>query len=83
MTLLRCLHEAQDASLCLYIAERLEYELDFSMTSLSALDCLLVGFFISSVAGKEIRVNLEQCHVGDLGVKCLVKYLSSDVSNVT
>ena len=76
VSLLRCLHEAQDPDLCLYVAERLEYRLDLSETSLSPLDCLSVIFFISSTADKKITVNLSQCQIGDLGVKCLTKYLS-------
>jgi Ran GTPase-activating protein (RanGAP) involved in mRNA processing and transport len=76
VSLLRCLHEAQDSNLCLYVAKRLESRLDLSETSLSPLDCLSVSFFISSIAGKRITVNLSQCHIGDLGAKCLTKYLS-------
>ena len=76
VSLLRCLHEAQDPALCLYVAERLEYRLDLSETSLSPLDCLSVSFFLSFIAGKEISINLPQCQIGDLGVKYLTKYLS-------
>ena len=76
VSLLRCLHEAQDPALCLYVAERLGYRLDLSETSLSPLDCLSVSYFFSSLAGKEISFNLAQCQIGDLGVKWLTKYLS-------
>jgi hypothetical protein len=76
VSLLRCLHEAQDPALCLYVAERLGYKLNLSETSLSPLDCLSISLFIASVAGKEISVNLSQCQIGDLGAKCLTKYLS-------
>jgi hypothetical protein len=78
VSLLRCLHEAQDPSLCLYVAERLEYRLDLSDTSLSPLDYLSVSFFLSSIADKEIliSVNLAQSQIGDLSAKCLTKYLS-------
>ena len=76
VSLLRCLHEAQDPALCLYVAERLEYRLDLSETSLSPLDCLSVSFLLSSLAGKEISFNLAQCQIGDLGAKCLTKYQS-------
>ena len=76
VSLLRCLHEAQDPDLCLYVAERLEYRVDLSKTSLNPMDCVSVGFFLSSIAGKEISVNLVQCLIDDLGAKCLTKYLS-------
>ena len=74
VSLLRCLHEAQDPDLCLYVAERLEYRLDLSETSLSLLDCLSVSFFLSFLGGKDISVHLAQCHIGDFGVKYLIKY---------
>ena len=82
IALLHCLYEAQDPSLCLYVAERLEYKLDISKTSLSPLDCFSVSFFLSSVTNKQIFVDLEQCSIGDLGAKRLTKYLCSDVDNV-
>ena len=47
MSLLRCLYEAQDPSLCCYVAGSLEYKLDFNETSLSPLNCLSVSFFLS------------------------------------
>ena len=76
VSLLRCLHEARDPALCLYVAERLVYELDLSETSLSPLDCLSISFFLSSIADKKITVNLSQCQIDDLGAKYLTKYLS-------
>ena len=76
VSLLRCLHEAQDPDLCLYVAERLEYRLDLSETSLSPLDCLSVSLFISFIAGKKIIIDLAQCQIGDIGTKCLTKHLS-------
>jgi Ran GTPase-activating protein (RanGAP) involved in mRNA processing and transport len=75
VSLLCCLHEAQDPALCLYVAERLEYRLDLSETSLSPLDCLSVSFFLSSLSGKETSVHLDRCTIGDLGAKYLSKYL--------
>ena len=78
VSLLRCLHEAQDLALCLYVAERLEYRLDLSETSLSPLDCLSVGFFLFPLNGKETSVNLAQCQIGDLGAKYMTKYLSTN-----
>ena len=79
VSLLRCLHEAQDPALCLYVAERIEYRLDLSETSLSPLDCLSISVFISSTTDKKIAVNLSQCQIGDLGAKCLTKYLSMSI----
>ena len=76
VSLLRCLHEAQDPTLCLYVTERLEYELDVSETSLSPLDCLSVSFFLSSLnTDKETSAHLDRCTIGDLGARCLSKYV--------
>ena len=44
--LLRCLYEAQDSSLCIYVAEKLNYNLDVGHTSLSPLDYLSISFFL-------------------------------------
>jgi hypothetical protein len=79
VSLLHCLHEAQDPALCLYVAERLEYELNLSDTLLRPRDCLSISLFISSIAGKEISVNLSQCQIGDLGAKYLIEYLSVSI----
>jgi hypothetical protein len=75
VSLLRCLHEAQDPDLCLYVAERLKYRLDLSETSLSPLDCLSISFFLSSLSGKETSVHLDCCTIGDIGAKCLSIYI--------
>ena len=83
VSLLRCLHEAQDPSLCLFVAERLWYRLDLGGSSLSPLDCLSIGFFLSSIAGKEVSIKLFQCYISDLGAKCLTKFVGSDISKVS
>ena len=82
VSLLRCLHEAQDPALCLYVAERLQYRLDFSDTSLSPQDYICVSFFLSSLSSN-ITVNLRRCCISDLGAKCLSKFLHSDVHHVS
>ena len=73
VSLLRCLYEAQDPSLCLYVAERLDYELYLSNTPLSSLDYLSISFFATSVTGKEICVHLYRCYIDELGVKFFTK----------
>ena len=77
VSLLRCLHEAQNPALCLYVAERLEYVHDLRYTSLSPLDCLSVSFFLSSLSDKETNVRLDRCTIGDLGAKCLIVKVST------
>ena len=79
VSLLRCLHEAQDPALCLYVAERLQFELDLSETSLSPLDYLSISFFLSSLSGKRVAVNLRRCYISDVCTNCLTKFLHSDM----
>jgi adenylate kinase family enzyme len=45
VSLFRCLYEAQDPSLCSYVAERLKYQLSLEDMFLSPLDCLSISFF--------------------------------------
>ena len=49
VNLLHGLYEAQDLSLCQFVASRLEGELDLSENTLSPMDCLVVGYFLNCV----------------------------------
>ena len=83
LSLLRCLHDAQDPSLCCYVAERLKYKLKIVDLLLSPLDCLSICFFLTSVIDKKINVDLSRCHIGNYNAKCLAKYLSSDILRIS
>ena len=50
LTLLHCLYEAQDSSLCQFVASELKGELDLSRNSLSPVDCIAVGYFLHQCA---------------------------------
>ena len=50
LTLLHCLHEAQDSSLCQFVASELKGELYLSRNSLSPVDCIAVGYFLHQCA---------------------------------
>ena len=50
LTLLHCLYEAQDSSLCQFVASELMGELDISDNSLSPVDCIAVGYFLHQCA---------------------------------
>ena len=82
MFLLRCLHEAQDPSLCLYVAHRLVYQLNLREASLSPLDCLSISYFLFTLTEKEVIVYLQLWSIGEYSVKCLTRYLSSNVDRV-
>ena len=84
VSLLHCLYEAQDPSLCLYVAKQLKYKLNLNGTSLSPLDCLSLSFFLFSVVSsdcKDVYVSLSNCLIDDIGVNCLTKYLSSNIDH--
>ena len=79
--LLHCLYEARDLSLCQFVAEQLGNELDLSDTSLTPVDCLALGYFLSTVSlttsnAKEFIVNLNNCSLGDAGTKSLMCSIS-------
>ena len=78
VSLLNCLVEAEDPSLCQFVIEQLENELVLSNTSLTPLDCLAIGYFISTVSltttkVKEFKVNLNRCSLGDAHIKSLMR----------
>ena len=93
LSLLRCLFEAQDPSLCqLVVEQRVKHslsfknffqfvtgslpahisELDLSGTNLNPIDCLAVGYFLTSIRS-DLDVNLLFCYIGDEGCKALFR----------
>ncbi len=76
ISLLHCLYEAEDTSLCVFVASRLGLKLDLSHTLLSPLDCLSIGYFLSLVCMSNMKggftVNLTDCCMSDQGCKFLV-----------
>ena len=84
VSLLHCLYEARDLSLCQFVAEQLGNELNLRGTSLTPVDCLALGYFLSTVSlstsnAKEFEVNLNNCSLGDAGIKCLMFSISRHV----
>ena len=78
VSLLHCLYEAQDSSLCESIAQQLLHGLNLSGTTLTPSDCLCIGYFLAHVckiATGEFEVNLEDCNIGDHNCKYLVNGL--------
>ena len=81
--LLRCLYEAQDITFCHFVAKYVR-RLSLSGTSLSPLDCLSIGYFISMSSSDVRRVaNLGHCQVGDNGVKHLTKFMCENSSLIS
>ena len=78
ISLLNCLYEAEDLSLCVFVADLLHHSLSLSTSTLTPLNCLSIGYFLSVVnttVRGEFRVNLRDCSVGDQGCKFLVQGL--------
>ena len=79
LSLLCCLYEARDASLCKFVASQLNGELDLSDKSVSPVDCLSVGYFLNSVClttSGEFKVDLCNCCLNDYTISLLCKELS-------
>ena len=84
VSLLHCLYEARDLSLCQFVAEQLGKELDLSGTSLTPVDCLALGYFLSTVSlttsnTKEFKMHLYNCSLGDAGTKSLMCSISRHI----
>ena len=84
VSLLHCLYEAQDPSLCQFVAEQLESGLYLRDTSLTPVDSLAIGYFLSSVSlttsnAKEFRVVLFNCSLGDAGTKNLMQNICRSI----
>ena len=84
VSLLRCLYEAQDLSLCRYVVSLLGGTLDLSGTSLSPVDFISVGYFLLCTClttTGTFEVDLLGCYLDDYKVACLVRELCKCCSN--
>ena len=84
VSLLHCLYEAQDPSLYQLVAEQLGGSLNLSDTSLTPVDCLAIGDFLSSVTlttsnNEVFTLNLNSCSLGDAGTKNLMRSISRHI----
>ena len=79
LSLLHCLYEAQDDTLCQFVSSRLDAELDLTVQTLSPMDCLSVGYTARSVcsttAGR-FKLKLTTTRFDEYGVKLMLKELS-------
>ena len=76
LPLLHCLYEAQDNELCQFVASELNRELDLSRLTLSPVDCLSVGYFVSSVCSAttgQFKLGLMINGVDEYSVTLLVR----------
>ena len=71
VSLLHCLYEAEDPSLCQFVAEQLYGWLNLFGTTLNPLDCLSIGYFIYATTSGTFRVSLSSCSISDQAAKFL------------
>ena len=84
VSLLHYLYEAQDPSLCQFVAEQLGNGLYLNNTTLTTVDSLAIGYFLYSVTlvpsnADEFRVDLDNCSLGDAGTKSLMQSIYKSV----
>ena len=86
VSLLHCLYEAQDPYLCHFVAEQLGNNLSLTNISLTPVDSLAIGYFLSTVCltasinDKELAANLNNCSLGDAGTKSLMQSICRSVN---
>ena len=71
VSLIHCLFEAQDSSLCQLVADELKQKLNLGRTSLNPADCYCLGYFFSYC--KDFEVRLYDCSIGDDHCKSLFR----------
>ena len=71
LSLLNCLFETQDSSLCRFVADHVQSKLDLSSSSLGPVDCLSISYFL--VCAAVFDVDLSSCYMGAEGCKTLLK----------
>ena len=83
LTLLHCLYEAQDSSLCQFVASELKGELDLSGNSLSPVDCIAVGYFLHQCATIcPMIADLSNCSLDSYKLELLGKELKRPIQAV-
>ena len=71
LSLLHCLYEAQDSSLCDMVAQQLDSVLDLEDMSLSPADCFSIGYFLTFT--KDFKLYLRRCSIDDHRCKALFR----------
>ncbi len=72
LSLINCLYEAEDLSLCTFVADILGQDLYLANTTMTPIDCLSVGYFVSGCT-KRFLLNVRNCSISDQGCKFLVR----------
>ena len=83
LTLLHCLYEAQDSSLCQFVASKMNGTLNVSNNSLSPVDCIAVGYFLHLCATIcKMTAKLSECSLDSYKLQLLGKELKRPIQGV-
>ena len=77
LSLINCLYEAEDLSLCTFVGDLLHHELNLCGTAMNPIDCLSVGYFSSICTNSNVlKLGLGSCSIDDQGCKFLARGFS-------
>ena len=79
LSLLHCLYEAQDDTLCEFVGCELQRKVDLSENTLSPVNCLSIGYFLRSVCTTntgQFKLKLKLDQIDEYGTTLLVRELS-------
>ena len=79
LSLLHCLYEAQDDTLCEFVGCELQREVNLSENTLSPVNCLSIGYFLRSVCTTntgQFKLKLKLDQIDEYGVTLLVREMS-------
>ena len=71
LSLLHCLYEAQDSSLCQLVADRLESKFNLGDTTLNLAECFSLQYFLKHL--ENFDIGLKKCSIGCDKCKALFK----------
>ena len=80
LSLLHCIHEANESPICESIAQPLQHELNFDGVRLTPLDCLCISFFLARIKS-DCLISTASCSIGDEGCKYFVDELCTCVDS--
>ena len=86
LSLLHCLYEAQDDTLCEFVGCELQRKVDLSENTLSPVNCLSIGYFLRSVCTTntgQFKLKLKLDRIDEYGTTLLVREMSKAETAVT
>ena len=75
LSLLHCLYEAEDSSLCAFVGDLLNHWLYLSNITMNPIDCLSIDYFVSNTSNG-FTLDLNNCSIGEYCCKFLTRGLS-------